>query len=539
MRIDKVYIEEFKNLRKFDIDLNEKEMNTVLLGQNATGKSNFLEALVLIFKFLDLSKPGNREFPSFKYKINYQCRGNQVEVSYLENDYLFKVNSLELRYFTEFLSQEKKNVFLPKYVFTYYSGVSDRLDKIFWKHQNNFYIEIKKKDFDRSQLDNLRRLFYVKQIHSFFVLLAFFALEKSEKKTKDFLLNVLGIEDLESVLFVLKKPSWGPGKGDPRFWGAEGLVKEFLGVLWDFALAPINYSETVYPDFRSQGITQDTLYLFLPGKKELNDFSKAYFEKSKEAPSNTILFKALESTYISELLEEVKVRVKKTVDGKVTFKELSEGEQQLLTVIGLLIFTKEEESLVLLDEPDTHLNPIWKYEYLHYLKSLVLDNSEDKTQIILNTHDPVLIGSMLKEQVRIFEKVKDENGIVKTIAYEPDVNPRGLGISGILTSELFGLPTSVDKETQALLDERNKLIYKESQNKLSSKDENRLKNLFDILNQQGFTQTFKDPLYSDFIKAYEELLKEEKDSVTPKDSSSASAHSTAYNILKKIMEDKA
>jgi len=35
----------------------------------------------------------------------------------------------------------------------------------------------------------------------------------------------------------------------------------------------------------------------------------------------------------------------------------SEGEQQLLLVLGLLKFTAEEEALFLLDEPDTHLNP--------------------------------------------------------------------------------------------------------------------------------------------------------------------------------------
>ena len=53
MRIHKVYIEKFKNLQQFEISLNSNEMNTVLLGQNATGKSNFIEALVLIFKYLD------------------------------------------------------------------------------------------------------------------------------------------------------------------------------------------------------------------------------------------------------------------------------------------------------------------------------------------------------------------------------------------------------------------------------------------------------------------------------------------------------
>jgi predicted ATP-dependent endonuclease of OLD family len=33
-----------------------------------------------------------------------------------------------------------------------------------------------------------------------------------------------------------------------------------------------------------------------------------------------------------------------------------------------LRFTAEDESLFLLDEPDTHLNPRWCVDYLGYLK---------------------------------------------------------------------------------------------------------------------------------------------------------------------------
>ena len=38
MKIDKVFIEDFKNLQNFKIDINETKLHTVLLGQNAAGK---------------------------------------------------------------------------------------------------------------------------------------------------------------------------------------------------------------------------------------------------------------------------------------------------------------------------------------------------------------------------------------------------------------------------------------------------------------------------------------------------------------------
>ncbi|KAA6315262.1 hypothetical protein EZS27_034251 [termite gut metagenome] len=78
---------------------------------------------------------------------------------------------------------------------------------------------------------------------------------------------------------------------------------------------------------------------------------------------------------------------KKDVDGELSMAELSEGEQQLLTVLGLLKFTKDDESLILLDEPDTHLNPQWKWKYLDFLNKIV--NKPNSTQIIFCTHDPL------------------------------------------------------------------------------------------------------------------------------------------------------
>lgn len=120
---------------------------------------------------------------------------------------------------------------------------------------------------------------------------------------------------------------------------------------------------------------------------------------------------------------------------------------------------------------------------------------DETTQILISTHDPLVIGGLVKEQIRIFRS--DENGNVT--ALPPDIDPIGLGVAGILTSELFGLPTTLDKPTQDLLDERNNLIYKESIGKLSEKDKARLRELFIEINSLGFTYTFKDPLYSKFL----------------------------------------
>lgn len=480
MRIDYVNITEFKNLKEFEINLDENFMETVLLGQNATGKSNFIESLVLIFKYLDLEKPCD-----FEYKIKYSCRGCNIIVSFTEGKYEFYVDEKKI---TAAEFNRNKNKYLPKYVFTYYSGISNRLKEHFDQHQKRFYDKIIKPDVKHSEIDNLRRLFYVQTVHSYFVLLAYFSFEEQEQESIEFLKTVLGIEDLESILFTLHKPIWNKGKGDERFWGADGLVKEFLRTVWDLSIAPI-YDEVTIPINFRKNTKQERLYLYISTKEKLKELAKIY-------DSNTEFFKALESTYISDLIEEVKVKVKKrNVNGELSFKELSEGEQQLLTVIGLLKFTKDEESLILLDEPDTHLNPLWKWRYLQYLKDVV-NTGQHATQIILNTHDPLVIGSLVKEQVRMFS---NDNGIIKAVA--PDVDPKGLGVAGILTSELFGLPTTLDEETSSVLQRRNALLLKQEKENLSAEEKIELNEIFQNLNSLGINTTDRDPLYQKFIIA--------------------------------------
>ncbi|MBL7724548.1 MAG: AAA family ATPase [Chitinophagaceae bacterium] len=516
MRIDKVYIKKFKNLSEFNIDLNENEMKSVLLGQNATGKSNFIEALVLIFKYLDLEKEPPQKL-ELQYRIEYYCRDRKIYVNYLDGKYSFKVqrkisslgNSARYRVYSKYDKTGKeiivpdslsktdffrnKDSYLPKYVFTYYSGISNRLKEHFNEHQRKFYDKIIKPNFKDTDIDQLRKLFYVQSVHSHFVLLAYYSYESDKSKSIKFLKEVLGIEDLESILFILRKPRWN-GKGDVRFFGADGLVKKFLEKVWKLSLAPIYSDEKIPVDFRSEP-TQKRLYLFIKDKQNLKKLAETY-------NSNTEFFKALESTYISDLIEEVRVKVKKKfVDGSVTFKELSEGEQQLLTVMGLLKFTKDEESLILLDEPDTHLNPIWKWRYLEFLDEVV--QNEKNTQIVINTHDPLVIGGLTKEQVRIF--TTDSKG--KILAEQPDIDPRGLGVEGILTSELFGLPTTLDEETQQKLDRRNELLVKQQSEKLNDNENGELQKIFGELEELGFSKTFRDPLFQKFIVAYKSRIK--------------------------------
>lgn len=224
MRIDKLWIKEFKNLKDFKIDFDESQMTTILIGRNGTGKSNLIEAIVIIFRDLDLGNP-----PAFSYNLTYICKERKIRIvadAEKKSDHSMITIDNERISFSKF-SKDNERKYLPRYIFAYYSGLSNRLENHFKVHQNKFYDDL---------LNNIekpmRPLFYARLIHSQFVLLSYFCFDN--KESDEFLEEYLGISGLESILFILKEPDWKKDKksnnfsdnsGDKRFWNAKGVVQ--------------------------------------------------------------------------------------------------------------------------------------------------------------------------------------------------------------------------------------------------------------------------------------------------------------------------
>jgi hypothetical protein len=176
VRLHSIKIREFKNLRDFEAHFDPAYLTTILLGQNATGKSNLLEAIVIIFRDLDLGEP-----PSLEFEVRYECRGKQITILSAKRG---GANSLSFTCDNEIiqLSAWKNGArqFLPSNVFGYYSGPSNRFESHFTKHQENFYRQL----LANKSGEALRPLFYARLIHSQFVLLAFFYEEEQEQMTR-------------------------------------------------------------------------------------------------------------------------------------------------------------------------------------------------------------------------------------------------------------------------------------------------------------------------------------------------------------------
>ncbi|MEU4409479.1 AAA family ATPase [Streptosporangium sp. NPDC023963] len=500
MRLSSLRIGAFKNLRDLYVEFDTSSPYTVLVGENGSGKSNLVEAIALIFRNLDLELPA-----PFTYELSYSCREFEVQVS-AENGKSAVAKARqrgqgEFKRISKktFLSEddEGRPLYRPAFVFGYYSGPSDRLAELFEKHQERFYNRIIKDVSSTAgrglrDANSLRRLFYAQNLHGQFALLAFF-MENDAVADEDraFLREHLQIDGLDSVLFALREPTWQRAKGgDPRFWHAEGEVKDFLGRLYDAALLPMRMPRRIQADL-TKNPPVDSLYLFLPTQDALTQVFQTY-------PDQYSFFTALESTHLSKLLGEVRTRVRLTPaagGGEVTYRDLSEGEQQLLLVLGLLKFTARDEALFLLDEPDTHLNPIWSTQYLSFLDRFIrLRNRGDSCHILMSSHDPLVLAGLDRPQVRIFTRGPSGTASVEV----PDEDPRGMGVAAILTSDLFRLRSTLDPETQDELDRQRILSMKD----LTDEERNELEAINNNLNGKGFSRTIRDPLYQLFVKAW-------------------------------------
>lgn len=563
MQLQRIRIPTFRNLRDLDIvfashlnpdtngpvDAQPKPIRShALIGQNGIGKSNLIEALITIFRDIDLDRES-----TFDYTLEYSIRGHTVRIEAdtakqkrpfvwvdgdrVNQDYLIKNDPPDK------IPQDRRRGprLLPTHIFAYYSGRNERIESLFQEHQRRFnqrqeittdevlskqllenftgseadiraVEEAKRRRESRLKQtgdDRLRRLFYCRGGHSQLVLLA--CLLSNDHVFQKVLKN-LHIDSLESALFVLKEPhrlrekrrggkfdEQELNEGDPRFWYARGnVVSEFLDKLWQVSWAPIEQEATKQIDFRGRSEKQKQLYLFVPNMEKLKQLGEL-------VGGTDNFFRYAEGAYIGDLIDEVRITVKKSVsgndehDGMVSFTQLSEGELQMLTVLGLMRITREDHCLFLLDEPDTHLNPIWKLRYFNDIEGVLASDDgalvQGESQILITTHDPMMVGSLKREQVHILRREAD-----RTVVQSPFEHPQGMGVAGLLKSELFGLPSTLDPQTLDDLQRRNELVAKKACEGLTVEEEEQLERLRRYLEELGFSRENRDPMYQLFVE---------------------------------------
>jgi predicted ATPase len=485
MRLMRLWVDGFRNLKDLTVNFDPSSLTTVILGQNGTGKSYLLEAIALIFRAADLDLPP----PDFRFSLSYNIKNRTVTMSNPDGKWMYLVDGSPTSPRT--IAAAKAELF-PDTVFAYYSGTNHRMEAHFDLHQQRYYRKLIEDTSDLSfkaaSIDD-RRLFYARPIHGVLALMCL--LTMNDPEIRELLHDMIGITGFHSAMLLMRKPWYAKGKigtDAGRFWGATGRPGRAARLVRESAFYPMAIQQRASDDYRSGGKTENQYAIYLRNEEALAVFAQNFAD-------DLDLFEELESIDISDLYRWVQVWVHRagTGDGDISYGEMSEGERQLLTVLGLIRLSRSKQTLFLLDEPDTHLNPRWQYDYLSLIERWA-GSSGSRCQILLTTHNPLMIGSLRKNQVRALARGKDG----RTEAREPEDDPIGIGVEGLLKSELFGLRSTLAPEILAKIDRHYCLL---GMLERTPKDDLKLRNLAIELNELGVSQTHPNPYFEDFAKA--------------------------------------
>jgi len=109
---------------------------------------------------------------------------------------------------------------------------------------------------------------------------------------------------------------------------------------------------------------------------------------------------------------------------------MSSGHTIVLLTLTKLIETIEEKTLVLIDEPESHLHPPLLSAFTRALSDLLVDRN---AVAIIATHSPVILQEVPKSCVWKLERTRNEG-----VSFRPENETFGENV-GVLTREVFGL----------------------------------------------------------------------------------------------------
>ncbi|MBF4302677.1 chromosome segregation protein SMC, partial [Vibrio anguillarum] len=140
-----------------------------------------------------------------------------------------------------------------------------------------------------------------------------------------------------------------------------------------------------------------------------------------------------------------------------------------------------------------------------YLNKFVNSGSkgENNSHIVLTTHNPIAIAELTRDQVQILSR-DDETRTIES--HKPHYDPQGMGYAGIITSDMFGLGSSLDKRTQKRLETYRALASIENKTKFEAL---RFQVISEWLDNDRFSMSQRDDDYERYIKIRNSLLKEQ------------------------------
>lgn len=402
MQLLSLYIKKYKNLEEFKWEITSAFASPALMimGKNASGKTNLLEAILKIFDFLYNSETRKADFTfEIEYiievvKIKIICEENKNIDGVHIDDRFVAIGDI-IRMNNTFRPRSKdytlENI-LPENVVLYYSGFSQRFSPINSQIKNTY-----SRKFRKQKDISIPPILILEPIHYKLILLALFSFENdTDSIYKEFLKKYFKIESLHSFeIHIQKHTGWVKDRSYKKFFDTGGIVRNFLYQVDKLQeISPNNSKPIKHLPIKISSTTNLALinrveYQFI-GNEALIELKNIFGYESD-------LFKILNILYITKNLNNIILKVKKEgVKEPISFNSLSEGEQQFIAIQGMNYLLQGKDTLFLWDEPDTFLNPSWQWNLIPNIENDYKLGDIQRDQFILTSHSPVLLSTVSK-----------------------------------------------------------------------------------------------------------------------------------------------
>lgn len=203
---------------------------------------------------------------------------------------------------------------------------------------------------------------------------------------------------------------------------------------------------------------RDTNYEFIGIKDEkgainqdLNSskFWSSYKNVAKDSVKNELWYKCIESSletdYLNFTLSELRNVSQRKKFIALTENIFSSGQNIIFQFITRFIECIEENSILIFDEPETHLHPNITGRLIRTIDFIL---KQYKSYCILATHSPVVVQEIQSKYIRIFDRIENNS-----VIYKPVIECFGENLSEISNS-IF----KVDEEKELYKTQLDELV---------------------------------------------------------------------------------
>lgn len=221
------------------------------------------------------------------------------------------------------------------------------------------------------------------------------------------------------------------GEGRFVFCGLRDIAEELKQ-----ELAVIPEDET--DELSTSTVNQDRLHstLLKPIDKLADEFVRT-LSRIKNKDRDELFNLALEKIFSDPSFNDMRgitLEDLLNTDSKVAFLSWSTGHKIVMQIVSSITAYAEPKSLILIDEPETHLHPPLLAALMHAIRSIL---KHTKSFAIVATHSSVVLQETLTRHIAVIAREGNVSGV-----RQPAIETFGENI-GMVTSEVFGLNSEV------------------------------------------------------------------------------------------------